>query len=94
VSRLSAFLQEKFESEVAAIQLNLFLLMLCIVLIQHVTSCIWLGMGTMSTDEATWLSNSAVSNQPLMTRYWACMRWSLAQLGFGATHIEAVTELE
>ena len=22
------------------------------------------------------------------------MRWSLAQLGFGATHIEAVTELE
>jgi len=29
-----------------------------------------------------------------MTRYWACMRWSLAQLGFGATHIEAVTELE
>ncbi|CAJ1436964.1 unnamed protein product [Effrenium voratum] len=88
VSRVSAFLQDSFESEVASIQFSLFLVMVAMFLVEHVIACFWFGLG----GDGGWLADGA--QDTLFTQYSASMRWALAQLGFGATVIEARTEAE
>lgn len=92
VSRVSAFLQDQFESEVASIQFSLALVMLAMILVEHVIACIWFGLG--GDNGLTWLSISTYKDASFFNKYYACVRWALAQLGFGATAIEAVNESE
>lgn len=92
VSRVSAFLQDQFESEVASIQFSLALVMVAMILVEHVIACVWFGLG--GTDGRTWLTVFGYQENTFFEKYYACVRWALAQLGFGATAIEAVSETE
>lgn len=92
VSRVSAFLQDQFESEVASIQFSLALVMVAMILVEHVIACIWFGLG--GSDGRTWLTVFGYQDSSFFEKYYACVRWALAQLGFGATAIEAVSETE
>lgn len=92
VSRVSAFLQDQFESEVVSIQFSLALVMVAMILVEHVIACVWFGLG--GTDGRTWLTVFGYQENTFFEKYYACVRWALAQLGFGATAIEAVSETE
>eukprot|EP00435_Cladocopium_sp_Y103_P019186 s4596_g4.t1 len=89
--------KDQFESEVASIQFSLALVMVAMILVEHVIACIWFGLG--GADGRTWLTvfgyqDHARMENTFFEKYYACVRWALAQLGFGATAIEAVSETE
>ncbi|CAE7839309.1 unnamed protein product [Symbiodinium sp. CCMP2592] len=92
LTHVSIFLRDQLKSRVACIQLNLGIVILCIVLLQHVVACCWHGIASLSSD--SWLDQHSMRNQHVSFQYATAMRWSLAQLGIGGTEIEAVSYTE
>ncbi|CAE7662893.1 unnamed protein product, partial [Symbiodinium sp. CCMP2456] len=92
LTHVSIFLRDQLKSRVACIQLNLGIVLLCIVLLQHVVACCWHGIASLSAD--SWLDQHSMRNQRVSFQYATAMRWSLAQLGIGGTEIEAVSYAE
>ena len=94
LTRVSAFLRDYFESQVASIQFSLLLVMLGMLLLEHLIACCWYGLGTYDPDARTWLTSSNLRDDSFFKQYTASLRWSFAQLGIGGTQLEAVTETE
>ncbi|CAE7220484.1 Kcnh2 [Symbiodinium natans] len=94
VGQISAFFQDKLESEVAFMEFSLFLVVLSMMLTEHVIACFWLGVGSLEDGGKSWRQRSSLDQESVMMQYLASMRWSLAQLGIGSTNIEAVTTAE
>ncbi|CAE7211785.1 unnamed protein product, partial [Symbiodinium sp. KB8] len=92
LTHVSIFLRDQLKSRVACIQLNLGLVILCIVLLQHVVACCWHGIAALTSN--SWLDQHSMRNQHVSFQYATAMRWSLAQLGIGGTEIEAVSYAE
>ncbi|CAE7256042.1 Kcnh5 [Symbiodinium sp. CCMP2592] len=94
VGQISAFFQDKLESEVAFMEFSLFLVVLCMMLTEHVIACFWLGVGSLEENGESWKSRASLSDSSIMIQYLGSLRWSLAQLGIGSTNIEAATTAE
>ena len=93
LTHVSIFLRDQLQSRTACIQLNLCIVMLCIVLLEHILTCCLYGIGSLSTA-SSWVEAHGIRNEPVSVKYATSMRWSLAQLGFGGTVIEAVSYVE
>ena len=94
LTRVSAFLRDYFESQVASIQFSLLLVLLGMLLLEHVMACCWYGLGSHDPSARTWLTTSRIRDETFFKQYTASLRWSFAQLGIGGTQLEAVTETE
>ncbi|OLP81303.1 Potassium voltage-gated channel subfamily H member 2 [Symbiodinium microadriaticum] len=94
VGQISAFFQDKLESEVAFMEFSLFLVVLSMMLTEHVIACFWLGVGSLDESGESWMSRASLSDSSIMIQYLGSLRWSLAQLGIGSTNIEAATTAE
>jgi len=94
LTRVSTFLRDYFESQVASIQFSLLLVMLGMLLLEHFVACFWYGLGTYDPEAHSWLTASRIREESFFKQYTASLRWAFAQLGVGGTQIEAVTELE
>ena len=94
LTRVSAFLRDYFESQVASIQFSLLLVLLGMLLLEHVMACCWYGLGSHDPTARTWLTTSRIRDETFFKQYTASLRWSFAQLGIGGTQLEAVTETE
>ena len=93
LTHVSIALRDRLKSRVACIQLNLGLVMLCIILLEHVVACCWFGIGSLVT-EGSWLDVHDFRSKPVSLQYATALRWSLSQLGIGGTEIEAVSYAE
>ncbi|CAE7183744.1 Cnga1, partial [Symbiodinium pilosum] len=93
LTHVSIVLRDQLKSRSACIQLNLCLVVLCIILLEHVVACCWHGIGSLSS-EGSWLDVHGMRDQPVAFQYATAMRWSLSQLGIGGTEIEAVSYAE
>ena len=94
LTRVSAFLRDYFESQVASIQFSLLLVMLGMLLLEHMIACCWYGLGSYDPEARTWLTASSLRDDTFFKQYTSSLRWSFAQLGIGGTQLEAVTETE
>ena len=93
LTHVSIVLRDQLQSRVACIQLNLGLVILFMILLEHVVACCWHGIGSLA-DDGSWLDVHNLRHQPVAAQYATAMRWSLSQLGIGGTEIEAVSYAE
>ncbi|CAE7347860.1 Hcn3 [Symbiodinium natans] len=93
LTRVSIVLRDQLQSRVACIQLNLSLVILGMILLEHVIACCWHGIGSLDVDNS-WLDVHGMRHQHVSFQYATALRWSFAQLGVGGTEIEAVSYTE
>jgi len=80
VRRLSGDIMEHVTSESFRIIADIAQLILCVLLGNHITACLWYYVGTYRSWEDSWVKASGLANKSLAYNYTTSLHWSLTQL--------------